>query len=216
MSNANFLLQECRTSRASLLAEAVAEGLHSLAQPLTAAQWHLEIAAMGGAGTEHHADRMAEALVALEYVSSHVDFLRDIIRPFRIQTEYRSQSLREALFSAIDMQREILEHDAMEVIFREECAEATVMLPLGFAQHIVSCLFTLLRSLAPLCVTFDLTESGQSILLLAAVAYPTEPDRRKTAIPSCSMIRSYVAVLEGDVSVAPDFSSIRIVLPKVN
>lgn len=215
MSNADSIAPDCRTDRASRLAETVAEGLHCMAQPLMLAQWHLETAAMVGTGTEQQDDKLANALVALEHVTARLDFLRDVIRPFRPQTAYRLQSLREALLSANEMQQEILKHEGILVNFSESLAEANLTLPQGFAGQILSCMFSLLRALAPLSVTFDLSESSQSILLFATLAYPTNPQKDVTAIHSYSVIRSFVEVLDGDFSITPDLSSIRMVIPKI-
>jgi hypothetical protein len=113
------------------------------------------------------------------------------------------------------MQQEILKHEGIQVIFCEGCAEGTVTVPVGFVQHIASRLFTFLRSLAPLSVKFDVSESRQSVLLLATLAYSTKPEKDVKTAPGYSVIRSYVEVLAGGFSIAPDFSSIRLVIPKI-
>lgn len=200
--------------KSSLLAEAVATGLHSLAQPLTAAQWCLESAVINNSGTEYNQRELSEALVAIEGVVAKLNILRDIIRPFRMETKYTSESIREALFRAHDEQREALLQEGVQIVVSEECAEGMVVTPEGFLQRITLSLFCLLRSLVPLAVTFDISETDEYVLLLASLAYTGKPEGREPEIQSCSTIRSYVEVLTGDFSVASDLSSVRLSLPK--
>lgn len=202
------------TPESSLLAEAVATGLHSLAQPLTAAQWCLESAVISDSGTEHRQRELSEALVAIEGVVAKLNILRDIIRPFRMETKYTSESVREALLSANDEQREALLDEGVQIVVSEECAEGIVVAPQGFLQRITLLLFGLLRSLEPLAVTFDVSETEEYVLLLASLEYKTKPKNQEPGIQSCSTIRSYVEVLMGAFSVASDLSSVRLSLPK--
>jgi hypothetical protein len=202
------------TPESSLLAEAVATGLHSLAQPLTAAQWCLESAVMNNPRTEYNQRELSEALVAIEGVVAKLNILRDIIRPFRMETKYTSESVREALLNAIDEQREVLLQEGVQIGFSEQCAEGIVVTPQGYLQRIALLLFGLLRSLGPVAVIFDISETNEHVLLRATLAYRTKSERREPEIQSCSTIRSYVEVLTGEFSVASDLSSVRLSLPK--
>jgi hypothetical protein len=73
MNNTETATAECQTNRASRLAETVAEGLHSLAQPLTAMQWHMEIAALPGSGVDRQQREMDAAQASLERVIAQLD-----------------------------------------------------------------------------------------------------------------------------------------------
>jgi hypothetical protein len=202
------------TTDSSLLAEAVAGGLHSLAQPLTATLWRLESAVMNNSGTEQHQTDLSEALVALEGVVAQLNILQDLIRPFRMETKYISESLREALLSGHNEQQEALLHEGVQIVLRDGCAEGIVVTPQGFLQRITFCLFSLLRTYAPVFVDFDINETDQYVLLIANLRYPAKQEEKATAIHSCSTIRSYVEALAGDFTIAQDLSFIRISLPK--
>jgi hypothetical protein len=202
-------------SKATLLAETLAEGLHSLAQPLTATQWHLEIATMPSSSRERQQSEVAEALVSLELVVAHLDFLRDIIRPFRTRTEFKTESVREALLSAQEMQQEILQHEGVHVAYGEGSAEGLVTAPQGFLQRISLCLFDLLRPAAPLSVRFDIRESAEAITLVAELGCREVQNAQPATIHGSSVLRSYVEILGGDLSIAEDFSLICIKLPRL-
>jgi hypothetical protein len=209
MNKPNFI-----TPEASLLAEAIAGGLHSLAQPLTATQWCLETAMMQNSVPEQHQTEMSRALNSLEGVVAQLNILRDMVRPFRMGTQYTSESFREALRSALDEQHEALEQEGVQVRFQEGCAEGIVLAPQGFVQHIAFCLFSTLRSLAPLSGTIGLSETEQSVLLLASMACTSGRNDHASVMRGCSTIRSYVEILRGDFSIAQNLSSLRISLPK--
>jgi hypothetical protein len=214
MSSAQPISFDSETSKLSLLAESVAAGLHSLAQPLTVAQWALEIATINTPNESQHGNQFADALLAIQSVGARLDILRDIIRPFRMGTEYKSESIRQALLSATVDQQDTLRNEGSQILFREGCAEGNVVTPQGFLQRISFYLLTLLRSLAPLSVTFDISESNQSVLLLASLNYPTKEAEHVIDMHTASTIRAYVEVLSGEFLIAQDFSFIRLSFPK--
>jgi hypothetical protein len=214
MSSTGSSTQEVRTIGVALLAETVAARLHSMAQPLTAAHWRLESAAMPSSSTERREVEIIEAQVALERVVEELDFLRDIIRPFRAGTEFITESMREALVLAGDMQSEALQNEGVEVDLSEGCAQGKIVAPRGFVQRVLLCLFGLLRSVAPVKVSFDIRESAHGVQLVASLVYPAGKEICVHELQTVSTIRSYVEVLMGEFSITPDLSSIRIWLPR--
>jgi hypothetical protein len=162
---------------------------------------------------QHHHPELSEALEALELTTSRLNFLREIVRPFRLGTEYKLESIRSALLSAWDDQQEVFEHQGIHVIVGENCAEGIIIVPEGFLGQISFCLFSLFRSIAPQSVTFQITESEQAVFLAAFMAGAANRDS-EAATGCISTIQSYVEVLAGDFSIARDFSTVRISLPK--
>jgi hypothetical protein len=214
MSNVQPIRYDSEISRLSLLAESVAAGLHSLAQPLTVAQWQLEIATMNASSSSQHEHQFAEALLAIEKVTARLDFLRDIIRPFRTGTEFKSESVRQAMIQGTHEQQDAFKNEGTQIVFRDGCAEGNVSAPQGFLHQISFYLLTLLRSLAPLSVTFDVSESGQSVLLLASQTYAAKQQAQVIDMHAVTTLRTYMEVLSGDLLMAQDFSFIRLSFPK--
>jgi hypothetical protein len=200
-------------NRASLLAEAVAAGLHSLAQPLTVAQCRLEIAVMAGDGVGEN--RCVEALVAVEMAVAKLEFLRDIIRPFRESTEFASESMKRALLSAQDQQQEALIQEGIQVRLRQECAEGIVVAPRAFVSRITFLLFDLLRSLMPNSVSLDIIESELSVTIHVSLSYEKRRVQQIAGNENALAIQCYVEVLAGNFSMAPDGSSIQLSIPKL-
>ncbi len=199
------------SSQAVLLAEAVATGLHSLAQPLTKAQWRLEAAVMNGPDAQDQSC-LGDALTSIEEIVAQLNILRDIIRPFRPATEFKPERLRDALLRAAEDQQEEMEREGVRVVIHEACANGTVTVPRGFVDRIMVCLSSLLRSLKPSVATFDIYETSGEVLVLASLVYGAKSDVARNV--DCSTIRTYVEVLGGSFSLAENLSSIRISLPR--
>jgi hypothetical protein len=213
MNDPRIPAPKVKTERASLLAEAVAAELHSLAQPLTSLQFHLDRAAMAYSGSELCQSELSGAQVALESIIGKFDFLRDIVRPFRTSSKFVSMSLRVALVDAIDGQREAFDHEGVAVILRNDSAEGVVTAPMGFIPRLSFFLVSLLRVLTPSSVQFNISESEQLVMVDASSELRTQQNTRGL-LQTLSSIRTYVEVLSGDFSYSDDLSSIQIVLPK--
>jgi C4-dicarboxylate-specific signal transduction histidine kinase len=202
-----------QAEKASVLAEAVASELHSLAQPLTSLQFHLDLATMAGSDLESCQSELSGALDALSSVIGRVDFLRDIVRPFRTSSKFESMSLRVALVDAIDGQKEVFDHEGVAVVVRNDSSEGVVAAPMGFIPRLSFFLVSLLRVLTPNSVQFYISESEQLVMLNASSVLRTRQNA-SGLLQTLSVIRTYVEVLSGSFSYSDDLSSIQIVLPQ--
>jgi hypothetical protein len=203
------------TIDAARLAERVATGLHSLAQPLAVSRLQLEVAEIPGNSAELRERATAAALVALGRAIDQLDLLRELIRPFRASTEFTTSSIQEGLVLASDLQVEALQNEGVQVNFRKGCAQGMVVAPSGFVQRIMLSLFELLRSVAPVVANFDISESERGVQLIASLAYPASKDISEEGFQTASTtIQAYIEVLTGEFAIDPDLSSIRLWLPK--
>lgn len=207
-------MPQCRMNNASLLAETIASELHSLAQPLTATQWHLEMASLPGTSTERQQTEVAEAFASLEGVIAHLDFLRDIIRPFRERTQFHTESLRAALLSAIQLQHEALQHGGVHVIVSQPCPDGEILAPSGFIHSILFKILDFLRTIAPVSVRFEILECDQMVHLVALSEFAGTPAAAAKHERTLSTIRSYVEVLAGECSISPDCAALQCCFPK--
>jgi hypothetical protein len=212
MNSIHSTTPEGRQPGVNLLADVVGDGLHSIAQPLTVALWHLEVAGMRNA--ERRESDIAEAQIALGRVIDELEILRDIIRPFRAGVVSSAESMRDALVFSSEMQREALQNEGVRMIIREGGAQGRITAPQGFVQRILLCLFGILRNAAPVDVSFDISEPEHGALLVASLSHPEGTEIRGRKLQTVTTIRSYVEVLAGKFSIEADFSSIRIWLPK--
>jgi hypothetical protein len=163
---------------------------------------------------ERRESDIAEAQIALGRVIDELEILRDIIRPFRAGVVSSAESMRDALVFSSEMQREALQNEGVRMIIREGGAQGRITAPQGFVQRILLCLFGILRSAAPVDVSFDISEPEHGALLVASLSHPEGTEIRGRKLQTVSTIRSYVEVLAGKFSIEADFSSIRIWLPK--
>jgi hypothetical protein len=204
------MTRESTTS--TVVAETVAIGLHSLAQPLTAAQWQIEFAAANC--TPQQSNALSGALAAMEAVVAQLDFLREVIRPFRAHTQFAMDSLRNTLAIALASQIEILDHDGVDVSFALNCSEGFVEAPSGFLQRIAYMIFDLMRSHNASSVRFEISESVEMVKLFVSWnAAKTETQTAGDA--TVSKLKAYVEVLGGTFSMSATSSALSLSLPKV-
>jgi hypothetical protein len=183
------------------LAEAVAAGLHSLAQPLAALQMGLELCLMGAGDPERLRKGVEDALVQLERTSDALGLVRETIRPFRPSQPMESQSLQEALVHACSLQSEALEREGIEVRFDRQVSPAEVTAAQGVIPRLAFAIVSYLRCSA--CGVAHLAISEQNGRIQLDAKYTGKPLPGNTGADQClDMIRVYVSAMNGEIEVS--------------
>jgi hypothetical protein len=195
-----------------MLAEAVGEGLHSLAQPLTAALWNLEL--MSEAPRPNTPAEIAQTLSSIEQAVAKLDMVRDLIRPFRSATVFSPASLKQAVTGAWITRREALENEGVRLTISEACASGEIVVPEAFLERMTGLLMELLRALAPCSAFLEISESNEAVSLCVTLSDVRMKNLHLSQAPNASSFRGYVKVLGGTFVTAEDDRWLRIELPK--
>ncbi len=183
------------------LAEAVAAGLHSLAQPLAALQMGLELCLMGAGDLERLRKGVEDALVQIERTSDALLLVRETILPFRRSQPLESRSLQEALVHACSLQSEALEREGIEVRFHPQVSPAEITAPLGVIPRLAFALVSYLRCAACGVANLAIVEQNGRIQLDAEYTSKSLP--RDVGAGQClQLIRAYVSALNGEIEVS--------------
>ena len=200
------------TSQCTMLAEAVGEGLHSLAQPLTAALWNLEL--LSEAERPSTPAEIARTIDSISLAVAKLDVVRDLIRPFRAATIFSTSSLKQALTAAWVTRHQALESQGIHLTFSESCASGEIVVPEAFLERMADHLIELLPALAPCSAFLEISESAEAVSLCISLPDLRMKNLHLAQTPNASSLRSYVKVLGGAFETADDDRWLRIELPK--
>lgn len=198
-------------SQCSILAEAVGEGLHSLAQPLTAALWNLEILTESRTAP---ASEVSQALNSLTVAVSKLDMVRDLIRPFRSATLFTPASLKQAMATAWQTHRETLEPEGVRLAISEDSTSGDLVVPDSFLERMAAHLMDVLRALGPVTATLQIRETSDQVVLRVQLPEARLTKVRLALAPNVSSLRGYVCVLGGELQTADDDRWLQLKLPK--
>lgn len=196
------------------LAEAVAGGLHSLAQPLAALQLGLEMCLAVPGDPEHQRQRVEQALLETERIYHRLSSVRETVLPYRRRpTQLETRSLREALEQACSQRAQVLMRDAMEVCFDPQCSPAEVTASPDVISKLALAIVGYLHCVGSGVAHLVLSEWDRRIRL--DVACTQRPFSRNTsATQLLALIQAHVFALEGEVEVSEAAALLRVELWK--
>ncbi len=194
-----------------VLAEAVGEGLHALAQPLTTALWNLELLVEAQSETPKG---VAQALHSIELAVTKLDVVRDLIRPFRAATVFAPASLLQALRESWSAAHCVMESEGMQLVIESDASLAQVVVPEAFLNRMAALLLEVLRAAGPQSVRAEASESDAAVRHTFILSETRRNDTALSLVPEVVTLRGYVRVLGGTLSIADDGRQLCIELPR--
>lgn len=165
------------TGAAPSLLEALSEGMHTMAQPLTVLRATLEIASGNAYSISHYQHAIDSSLAEISRVSEAMGFVQELVRIARNVSKPTQVDLAEVIATVREDLRCVLEASgiALEIDVLND-----LPLVMGSTQQLRQCLFYLLQHAASLCRaggTIDLTSSRtETELHLILRKWSSEPE----------------------------------------